>query len=281
MSDPGPTSTSTRRVRKAILPSAGFGTRMHPFSWVLPKELVPLGNTPALHFVLEEVARAGLREVAIVTRPGKGLLVEHLRRARQEGLFADLEIDWIEQPQPLGLGDAITCCRDFVGGEPFALLWPDNVALSPQHELGSLVRLHETTGLEVYGVLELTSQDSGRFSHAGRFRHQEEEDWESRRRVRILELFDKRPGRLEIPPGDTLLRTTGRIVANADLIEEIEASRTATDAELDEVAACQRLVGQRGAWGLVLPAALFDTGHPSGVLAASKYLAEQAKGGAS
>ena len=80
---------------------------MHPFSFCIPKELVPLGNVPAIHFVLDEVVAAGIPEVAIVVRPGKRLLSDHLERAQSEGLFSNLRIEWVTQAEPLGLGDAI------------------------------------------------------------------------------------------------------------------------------------------------------------------------------
>ena len=185
-----------RAVRKAVIPAAGFGTRMHPFSWLIPKELVPLGNVPALHWVLDEVTKAGLSEVAIVVRSGKPMLQEHLTRAQDEGLFPELDIQWVIQPRPLGLGDAIMVCRDFVDDQPFALLWPDNVFLSPDHDLGHAVALFEATRLDVLGVVELDHSDSEAFGRSGLFESTEEVPWSGAKRVRLTRLLDKRPGRL-------------------------------------------------------------------------------------
>ena len=264
---PGPTR---RRVRKAVIPAAGRGTRMRPFSWVVPKELVPLGSTPALHFVLQEALRAGLKEIALVTRPEKALLAAYVARLVREEGFEDLDVTCIEQPEPLGLAEALALCEPFAEGEPFALLLPDNVLLAPEHDLAVMLDLHEATGRHVVGVIELGEEESGQYGNSGRFLGQETETgvW------RIDRLEPKGEGRLVIPPGERVRRTCGRYVCAPDLFERIESLRGSIEGEYSEVPVYRRIAEEGGLAGVRLPMPLFDVGHPAGVLAASAWIGE-------
>jgi UTP--glucose-1-phosphate uridylyltransferase len=103
---------------KAIIPAAGHGTRMLPVTRVVPKELLPVGSKPAIHWAIEEAAAAGLREIAIVVSPTKPLIATYIETSglREE---LDLSFEFITQEEQLGLADAIWRCRDFAGDEPF------------------------------------------------------------------------------------------------------------------------------------------------------------------
>ena len=153
-------------VTKAIIPAAGLGTRMEPVSRVVPKELLPVGCKPAIHWVIEEAAAAGLQEIAIVLSPSKGLIFEYLADG---GLDAELGVrfHYVTQEIQRGLADAMWQCREFIDGEPFALLLPDNVLLSPEHKLSRMVGLYAQTGRDVIGTLELDHSYSGQFGNCG------------------------------------------------------------------------------------------------------------------
>ncbi len=263
--------TENTKVRKAIVPAAGRGTRMSPISKYLPKELVPLGSEPALGLVLQEIRSAGIRQVGLVVRSAKGGIEDYVADlAGGETPLADLEITFIEQAVPNGLGDAILQARDYIAGEPFALLLPDNFLPSPEHRFADLVALFERTGKDVIGVLELESAHSGEYGNCGRIDYTEHEPGI----LELHELFDKQPGRLIIPDGETVRRTCGRYVCKPHLLTQLEELSASTQGELDEVPAYQRIIESEGAFGWVLAAPVFDIGYPKGYLAASSWLYE-------
>jgi UTP--glucose-1-phosphate uridylyltransferase len=240
---------------------------MRPFSDLVPKELVPLGATPALELVLAEAWDAGLSEVVLVVAPGKELVVEAARRwIVRSG--ASIEVNVVEQPEPLGLGHALLCCREAVGGEPFALLLPDNVVLG-RSKLPRMLDFHRRTGLDVVGVLALDHRHDGEYGHSGLF----EGDRLGRDAFRIRRLCEKRPGRLRIGLGERIHRTCGRYVCAADVLDWIAASKaTAVEGELSEVPAYTAIAEARGLIGVVLPPPVVDVGYPAGVLAGSAWL---------
>ncbi len=264
-------------IRRAVIPAAGHGTRMRSIAGERPKELLPVGGVPVLRRAIDEALAAGLAEIAIVVSPAKEAV-----RAYVDGRVAGGElaasITWVVQEVQRGLGDAMTRCRDFVAGEPFALLLPDNVFPAPGHSLRPMVDLAVERGRDVVGVVELGGESSGRFGNCGLI------DFRTLAPgvLEIERLEEKRPGRLEIAPGEKVTRTCGRYVCRPDVLDVLDELRPevlAAGRELDEVPAYQRIIAERGAIGCVLPPPLFDTGNPAGYAAANAYLA--GRGGAS
>lgn len=261
-------------LRKALIPAAGRGTRMRPVTLTVPKELLPVGTRPAIHRVVEEAAAAGLEEVGVVVGPGKELVREYLETARDRGLLAGVRLEFLWQETPNGLAEAIWVSRGFTGDEPFALLLPDNMPLSPEYRLRLLRDLFERTGKDVVGVLALDESDSGRFGDSGRFEGAALEPGV----FAIERLHDKRPGRLRIAPGETVLRACGRYVCGAHLMRRVGELLASADGELDEVPVYQEIAREGGLLGLRVPPPLFDVGHPAGFLAAGAYLHQQSSG---
>ena len=259
-------------LRTALIPAAGRGTRMRPVTRVVPKELLPVGAKPAIHRVVEEAAAAGIDRIGVVIRPGKELIREYLEVARRRGDLPDLSFHFPIQEQPRGLADAIRASRGFLGADPFALLLPDNVLLSPEHRLESMTELFERSGRDVVGVLELDSSESGRYGDSGLFEGSSPE----RGVFEIGRLHEKRPGRLEIPDGETVRRTCGRYICRPHVLRLIDELWPAAQGELDEVPVYQRIAAEGGLLGRVLPPPLFDVGHPSGYLAANAWLHRRA-----
>lgn len=259
-------------LRTALIPAAGRGTRMRPVTRVVPKELLPVGSKPAIHRVVEEAAAAGLDRIGVVIGPGKELVREYLELARRRGDLPDLSFAFPIQEQPRGLADAIRVSREFLGGDPFALLLPDNVLLSPEHRLERMTELFERSGRDVVGVLELDSSDSGRYGNSGLFEGSSPEPGV----FEIGRLHDKGRGRLVISRGETVRRTCGRYVCRPHVLRLIDELWAAAEGELDEVPVYQRIASEGGLLGRLLPSPLFDVGHPSGFLAANAWLHRRA-----
>lgn len=143
-------------VTKAIIPAAGYGTRMLPITKAIPKEMLPVGNKPVIHYVVEEAARAGITDILIVVSRGKEAIIEYFdrdpeleQRLESKGRYELIEqlraiselahIHFIRQPEMKGLGDAVLQGRAFVGNEPFALLLGDTIIESDPHLMSELV----------------------------------------------------------------------------------------------------------------------------------------------
>lgn len=257
------------RIRRAVIPAAGRGTRMRPITLAVPKELLAMGSRPPIHFVLEEAMAAGVTEVAIVLRPAKALVRTYLDRLIDtDERFSNVHLTYVEQAVPTGLADAIAVCERFADSEPFALLLPDNVLLAPEYRLRTMLELASESGRDVVGVLALNASDSGRYGNSGRIASEPLRPGV----IRINDLQPKGPGRLLIQPGEQVLRCCGRYVCQPHLFEVLERLRPAGGGEYDELPAYRAICSEAGLLGYLLPQPLFDVGHPSGFLAACAYL---------
>jgi UTP-glucose-1-phosphate uridylyltransferase len=159
--------------------------------------------------------------------------------------------------------------------EPFALLLPDNLPLSPDYRLEAMLDLWARRRRAVLGVLSLDSRSSGLYGNSGRIEHREI----AAGVLAIDRLHDKGPGRLEIPPGTRVLRACGRYVFGSEVFARLaEARGAAADGDRSEVPAVQLLAREGALLGALLPGPLFDVGHPAGLLAASAHLAREGDG---
>jgi len=144
---------------KAVVPSAGLGTRLLPTTKSVPKELLPIRGKPAIHWVLEEALEAGFTEIIVVISSRKAAVQHYLTPLAEDDpmkghpglvdlqrMLGRLNITFVIQPEPLGLGDAILRCRELIGDEPFAILLPDNVCPVGSTLLKDMVELHRVHG---------------------------------------------------------------------------------------------------------------------------------------
>ncbi|NNC38512.1 MAG: UTP--glucose-1-phosphate uridylyltransferase GalU [Acidimicrobiales bacterium] len=187
-----------RKIRKAVLPVAGLGTRVLPATKVVPKEMMPVVDRPALQYVVDEALEAGIEHIVFVTGRNKGAIEDYFDRAYE--LEATLQLknktdileqlqkelptagstSFVRQQSPLGLGHAIWCARDVVGDEPFAVLLPDVLVKSKLGCLSQMVSAYEKTGGNMiavdpvpknetnkYGVISPTSQDGKLYGMSG------------------------------------------------------------------------------------------------------------------
>ena len=152
------------KIRKAIIPAAGLGTRVLPASKAMPKEMLPIVDKPAIQYIVEEAVKAGITDILIITNRGKGIIEDHFdhsveleamleKRGNTEMLetlqnVAHLaNIYYIRQKQTRGLGDAVLRAKEFVGDEPFAVLYGDDVIVGDIPAIGELCEAYEKYGL--------------------------------------------------------------------------------------------------------------------------------------
>ena len=169
------------KVRKAIIPAAGLGTRVLPATKAMPKEMLTIVDKPAIQYIVEEAVKSGIEDICIITSRGKGVIEDHFDRAPElEGRLlaagkqkmydevvdiANLaNITFIRQKETMGLGHAVYCARSFVGDEPFAVLYGDDVIIGEDPVCGQLIRAYEESGLGAVGIKEVTLEDIMKYS---------------------------------------------------------------------------------------------------------------------
>jgi UTP--glucose-1-phosphate uridylyltransferase len=177
------TKASTTKVRKAIIPAAGLGTRFLPATKSVPKEMLPIVDRPILLFIVEEAVRAGIEDIIIVAGRQKGAIEDFfdVSYELEDKLEKDGKHEWltmlkkirsmanvisIRQKQPLGLGHAVLCGQPIVGNEPFAVLLGDEIMISKPNEettTETLAKHFSSTGLSTVAVMEVSEADTSKY----------------------------------------------------------------------------------------------------------------------
>jgi UTP--glucose-1-phosphate uridylyltransferase len=168
-----------KKVRKAIIPAAGLGTRFLPATKAMPKEMLPIVDKPTIQYIVEEAIASGIEDIIIVTGKGKRAIEDHFDNAfeleqllKQKGKLDLLEkvkepskvdIHYIRQKEPKGLGHAVWCARNFIGDEPFAVLLGDDIVQSETPCLKQLIDQYEQTFSSVIGVQKVPDNETHRY----------------------------------------------------------------------------------------------------------------------
>ncbi|MDQ0857138.1 UTP--glucose-1-phosphate uridylyltransferase GalU [Bacillus sp. V2I10] len=170
-----------QKVRKAIIPAAGLGTRFLPATKAQPKEMLPIVDKPTIQYIIEEAVASGIEDIIIVTGRGKRAIEDHFDKSYEleetlakKGKFEQLKevqeisklanIHYIRQKEPLGLGHAIACASRFIGNEPFAVLLGDDIVNSPEKPcLKQLIDVYERYTSSVIGVQQVPNEDVSKY----------------------------------------------------------------------------------------------------------------------
>lgn len=169
-----------KKVRKAIIPAAGLGTRFLPVTKAMPKEMLPIVDKPTIQYIVEEAVASGIEDIIIVTGKGERAIEDHFDNApeleanlREKGKFDLLEkvqyssnlanIHYIRQREPKGLGHAVWCARNFIGDEPFAVLLGDDVVQNDTPCLRQLIDQFKETFSSVIGVQQVPDNETHRY----------------------------------------------------------------------------------------------------------------------
>lgn len=239
-------------MRVAVIPAAGMGTRFQPATRAVPKELLPVYDTPALQIVIDEARAAGMDKVIIISGRHKPAI-----RAWVEATFPAGEVVVVDQDAPRGLGHAVACARDAVGGESFAVLLPDEL-MGDASLLTDLVSDHETNGWASIGVVQVPREHTSAYGCvalgaalvSGRAPV-----------VNVVEKPDPAAA-----PSDLVI--VGRYVLGADIFTALERLAPAANGEiqLSDALAARAREGRAGA--VVARCTRHDTGTPLGMLTA-------------
>ena len=275
-------------VRKAIFPAAGLGTRFLPVTKAQPKEMLQLVDKPTIQYGVEEAIASGIEQVIMVTGGGKRAIVDHfdrslelehyLRKRGKEDLLrilgevdrlSDLvDITYIQQKEPLGLGHAVWTARRLVEGEACAVLLADDVILGGSDPcLKQLIDAHEKTGATVLAVRRFPRSQVGRYGVVVT-------DGSEGRLHKVTDMVEKpKPG---TEPSD--LAIIGRYVLTPHVIAELDRSEPGAGTEIQLTDAIKRTIGTHPVVALEFDGDYYDTGTVPGYLRANLTMAMRREG---
>jgi UTP--glucose-1-phosphate uridylyltransferase len=263
------------KLRKAVLPVAGLGTRFLPATKALAKEMLPVVDKPLIQYAVEEARAAGIEQFCFVTGRGKTALVEHfdiafeleatLRdRDKTEALAAldSVKIEpgsllTVRQQVPHGLGHAIWCARAFIADEPFAILLPDDLILSETPCLKQLADAYEDTGGNVVAVVEVPREHTDRYGIL-------KTGADDGRLVEVKGLVEK-PAPQDAPSNLSII---GRYVLMPEVIGHLEKMERGAGDEIQLTDGMAKLIGYQPFHGLRYEGKRFDCGNKVGYLEA-------------
>jgi len=254
-------------IRKAVIPAAGFGTRLLPASKSQPKEMLPIVDTPVIQYVVEEAVSAGITDILMIIGKGKRAIEEHFDRnfeleneLAEKGKLQELEsirrisrladVHFVWQKELNGLGDAISYARHHVGDEPFAVLLGDTLVDSPKPVTRQLVQAFERYQESVVALEEVDRSKVSRYGIiAGK---------EISRDVFLIEDFIEKPSVAEAP---SRLAIAGRYVLTPEIFEYISQTGRGKNDEIQLTDAMRLLVASRAMYGLRFDGRRYDIGN--------------------
>ncbi|MCI9225301.1 MAG: UTP--glucose-1-phosphate uridylyltransferase [Acutalibacter sp.] len=269
-----------KKIRKAVIPAAGLGTRVLPATKAMPKEMLTIVDKPAIQYIVEEAAASGIEDVLIITNRGKGLLEDHFDRAPEleERLAADpgkaavleevrnisrlCNVWYVRQKETKGLGHAVNCARSFVGGEPFAVLYGDDVIIGEDPACAQLIRAYEKYGLGVAGVKEVSAEAIRKYSS---LKVQPLEGG----CMRCTDMVEK-PG-----PGEefSLYSILGRCILPPEIFDILDSTPPGFGGEIQLTDAMKALAREKGMIAVDFTGKRYDMGSKLGVMQANVEVA--------
>ncbi len=263
------------KVKKAVIPAAGYGTRFLPASKAIPKEMLPIVDKPTIQYVVEEAVEAGIEEILLITSKGKESIENHfdfdmelesvLKNKNKQDLLERVQyvsdlisIHTVRQKVQKGLGHAVYCARTFVGDDPFAVLLGDDVMYSDQPVIGQLMEHAEKSGCPVIGCQEVSREDISKY---GSVKYSER----SGRRARVSSLIEK-PDPEEAP---STLAVLGRYVLTPDIFEILAKTPRGVGGEIQLTDAIKTLADRRQVEAYDFKARRYDVGQIQGFLEAT------------
>lgn len=269
------------RIRKAIIPAAGLGTRFLPATKAQPKEMLPIVDKPTIQYIIEEAVSSGIEQIIIVTGRNKRAIEDHFDRsieleyALEKSGKTDLletvrdisdmvDIHYIRQKEPKGLGHAIYCARNFIGNEPFAVLLGDDVVISEKPCLKQLIDAFNEYQTSILGVQHVAKEEVDKY---GIVACKSIED----RVFKVKELVEK-PKVNEAPSDIAIL---GRYIITPQIFEYLENAKPGAKGEIQLTDALRDLVKTQAMYAYQFEGKRYDVGNKLGFLQATVEVALQ------
>lgn len=272
----------TKRVRKAIFPVGGLGTRFLPATKAMPKEMLPVVDKPLIQYAVEEAQAAGIEEFIFVTGRGKAAIEDHFDHSyeledvlRERGKHAELKeirhwlpkpgrVAYTRQQEPLGLGHAVWCARNLIGDDPFAVLLADDLILADRPCLKQMVDAYAEVGGNMVAVMDVPRAHTSRYGVLDIAR-------ESGKLVEVRGLVEKPPA--EKAP--STLSIIGRYILQPEVMEHLDRKERGAGGEIQLTDALARMIGRSPFYGYRFEGTRFDCGDKVGFFEATIAFALQ------
>ena len=263
------------KVRKAVIPAAGLGTRMLPITKSMPKEMLPIVDRPVIHYVVEEAIRAGINDILIITGKGKRAIEDYFDRSfeleyylREKGKVDELkqieeigemvDIYYVRQKKPLGLGDAILHAEKHVNGEPFAVLLGDDIIVSQKSVIKQLIDVAEKREAPVIGV------ESVPWELVSRYGIVDGEPIEDD--LYIVRHLVEKPSSEEAPSNIAII---GRYVLTPDVFDVLKETSPGKENEIQLTDALGALLKEQEMFAKKITGKRYDVGSKAGFIRAN------------
>ena len=262
------------KIRKAVIPAAGLGTRVLPASKAMPKEMLPIVDKPAIQYIVEEAVASGIEDILIITSRGKTTVEDHFDRnpelearllsSGKEDVYEQMvkisnlaNIEYIRQKETKGLGHAILCAKTFVGDDPFAVLYGDDVIISQKPACRQLCEVYEKYGLGVVGIKEVSLDVIHKYCSLD-VQHVREN---------VYKVFDM----VEKPKPEEVLSPfaiLGRCVLPPNIFSILEDTKPGAGGEIQLTDAMRQLASVETMMGVAYEGTRYDMGNKLGILQA-------------
>ncbi|MBQ4421842.1 MAG: UTP--glucose-1-phosphate uridylyltransferase GalU [Schwartzia sp.] len=263
-----------QKIRKAIIPAAGLGTRFLPATKAQPKEMLPIVDKPAIQFIIEEAIASGIEEILIITGRNKRSIEDHFDRSlelemqlKAQGKYDQLKmveeisevaIHFIRQKEALGLGHAVLCAKQFVGYEPFAVMLGDDLVDAEAPCLSQLIDVYNDLGGSVLGVQEVPADSVSNYGIVTP-RAVKPNVWQA------MDLIEK-PAKEEAP---SRLAVLGRYILDPEIFTILEKTEPGRGGEIQLTDAIRVLAGQQAVYAYNFYGRRYDIGDKEGFLEAT------------
>jgi UTP--glucose-1-phosphate uridylyltransferase len=272
------------RVRKAVFPAAGWGTRFLPATKAQPKEMLPLVDKPIIQYAVEEAVAAGIEQVIIVTSSQKRAIEDHfdlsyelehlleekgeIEKLRQVRHISDLaQVAYVRQKEQLGLGHAVLMAKDLIGHEPFAVILPDDVVVADRPCIGQLIHAYHQTHASIVAVMEVPAEETGRY---GIIASEPSEDPLDHGRLHRVTALVEKPSPGEAPSN---LAVIGRYVLTPKIFDKLEQTQGGADGEIQLTDGIGALMEEQQVFAYEFEGTRYDAGTTMGWLKASVEIA--------
>ncbi len=269
------------KIRKAVIPAAGLGTRFLPATKAQPKEMLPIVDKPMIQYIVEEAIAAGIESILIITGRGKRNIEDHFDKSYE--LEAELEkkgksellsivtdisnlvnVFYVRQKEPMGLGHAVGCARDFVGNEPFAVMLGDDIIMSEQAAIGQLMDVYDEHGTSVLGVQRISESQVDKYGIIS-----PDVSSATSRLHKVLDMVEK-PSPKEAPSNIAIL---GRYIITPEIFGILEKQKPGVGGEIQLTDALKTLSELQGMYAYEFEGKRYDVGDKLGFLKATVELA--------
>ncbi|WP_370821906.1 UTP--glucose-1-phosphate uridylyltransferase GalU [Acidaminococcus massiliensis] len=265
-----------QKIRKAIIPAAGFGTRFLPETKAMPKEMLPLVDKPTIQYIVEEILDSGIEEILIISGHAKRAIEDHfdsspeleqhllkqgkLEQLKQIRKISDVKIHYTRQAYQRGLGDAILCAKDFIDGEPFGVILGDDVVYTGTEEpaLKQLMDQYDKTGGTVIGCQVVAPEKVSAYGII------DGKPTGDENLLRVKDMVEK-PKLSEAPSRFAAL---GRYVITPEVFEILEETRPGKGGEIQLTDALRVMAHQGNVYAYNFQGKRYDTGDKLGYLKA-------------